>query len=158
MEDSLLISVVAASQSLATITQSTASQARSEADCPLGTLTASVITSSYSGPAPSEVVVARTATTAFSGKLVSNPCSLLFLAYYVTNTSTWASRWLAALKPPVNIFNQSSSCILERFNDSLQPQYNAVGFSQSYWLGFSPQHSCYQQKRIIFHRFVLTFL
>ena len=76
MEDSPLISVVAASQSLATTPQSTASQARSEADCPLGTLTASVITSSYSGPAPSEVVDARSARTAFSGKLVSNPVQL----------------------------------------------------------------------------------
>ena len=104
MEDSLLISVVAASQSLATTTQSTASQARSEADCPLGTLTASVITSSYSGPAPSEVVDARSARTAFSGKLVSNPalCLSHLASYYVPNTSSWPP----ALKPPVNIFNQ----------------------------------------------------
>ena len=71
MEDSPLISVVAASQSLATTPQSSASQARSEADCPLGTLYASVISSSYSGPPPSEVVDAC-ARTAFSGKLVSN--------------------------------------------------------------------------------------
>ena len=71
MEAPPLISVVAASQRLATTPESTASQARSEADCPLGTLTASVITSSYSGPPPSEVVDAC-ARTAFSGKLVSN--------------------------------------------------------------------------------------
>ena len=95
MEDSPLISVVAASQSLATTTQSTASQARSEADCPLGTLYASVISSSYSGPAPSEVVDARSARTAFSGKLVSNPvqlssiiCVVSLTSYYVLNTST----------------------------------------------------------------------
>ena len=75
-EDFLLISAVATSQSLATAPQSSVSQARSEADCTLGTLTASVITSSYSGPAPSEVVDARSARTAFSGKLVSNPVQL----------------------------------------------------------------------------------
>ena len=95
MEDSPLISVVAASQSLATTPQSSASQARSEADCPLGTLYASVISSSYSGPAPSEVVDARSARTAFSGKLVSNPvqlssiiCVVSLTSYYVLNTST----------------------------------------------------------------------
>ena len=71
-EDSLLISVVASSQSLATAPQSTVSQAGSEADCAAPcTLYASVITSSYSGPPPSEVVDAC-ARTAFSGKLVSN--------------------------------------------------------------------------------------
>ena len=101
MEDPPLISVVAASQSLATTPQSSASQARSEADCPLGTLTASVITSSYSGPAPSEVVDARSARTAFSGKLVSSQSSqshsylslvfalCLLTSYYRRNTSTW---------------------------------------------------------------------
>ena len=72
-EDSLLISVVAASQSLAT-TQSSVSQAEAESGPPCGspcTLYASVISSSYSGPPPSEVVDAC-ARTAFSGKLVSN--------------------------------------------------------------------------------------
>ena len=107
MEDSPLISVVATSQSLATTTKSTVSQARSEADCPLGTLYTSVISSSYSGPAPSEVVDARSARTAFSGKLVS--VSLLFT--FPTRT---LGPSLAALKPllSVNIFDKSGGCKL----------------------------------------------
>ena len=114
MEDSPLISVVASSQSLATTTKSTVSQARSEADCPLGTLYTSVISSSYSGPAPSEVVDARSARTAFSGKLVStslvSPSSLLFLP----SQHEHLGPSLAALKPllSVNIFDKSGGCKL----------------------------------------------
>ena len=116
-EDFLLISAVATSQSLATAPQSVVSQARSEADRdPLdgagaasGTLYASVITSSYSGPQPSEVVDAC-ARTAFSGKLVSKPCPLLTA---LTNSllPPLDLQLVAPIMPIVNIHDRSSSCI-----------------------------------------------